>query len=138
MLVIEGRSEQESKRNLVLSGRNVADAFERGIAERIVDVVATADPVADKFRIAIIAEFKIPYNPSCSWVHVSLQLHHLLRQSLCQRVQRIVGALVTTFGARIGFNRVEGSAGPTDGIVIITEECAGCLNGGERYGDAGW
>jgi len=39
MLVVEVRSEQESKRNLVLSGRNVADAFEGGIAERIVDGV---------------------------------------------------------------------------------------------------
>ena len=39
MLVVEGRSEQESKRNLVLCGRNVADPFEGGIAERIVDCV---------------------------------------------------------------------------------------------------
>ncbi len=39
MLVVEVRSEQESKRNLVLCRRNVADAFEGGIAERIVDCV---------------------------------------------------------------------------------------------------
>src|SRR3989442_1443605 len=47
MLVVEGRSEQESKRNLVLCGRNVADPFEGGIAERIVDweIVNTPCPV---------------------------------------------------------------------------------------------
>jgi len=39
MLIVEVRSEQESKRNLVLCGRNVADAFEGGIAKRVVDCV---------------------------------------------------------------------------------------------------
>src|SRR5437879_12829456 len=39
MLIVEVRSEQESKHNLVLCERNVADAFEGGIAKRGVDCV---------------------------------------------------------------------------------------------------
>ena len=89
-----------------------------------VDVLAASDPIADKFRVAIVAKLKGSYDPSRSRVHISLQLHHLFRQSLRQSIQEIVGALVTSFAAWIGFNRVEWSFGPVHGIVIITEDCA--------------
>ena len=47
-----------------------------------VDVLAAANPVADESRVAIVAELKVPYHPPSSRVHVRLQFHHLLRQSL--------------------------------------------------------
>jgi len=34
----------------------------------------------------------------------------------------LVGALVTTFRAWVGFNRVEGTVEPVNGILIITED----------------
>src|SRR5438445_705636 len=89
-----------------------------------VDVLAAAYAVADEFRVAIVAEFKVSYYPSCSRVHVGFQLHQLLRQALCQRIERIVGALVTPVGAWVGFHGVERSIGPVDSVVIVAEGCA--------------
>jgi hypothetical protein len=45
MLVVEVRSEQESKRNLVLSRGNIANAVKRRIAKRVVDCVVVEELV---------------------------------------------------------------------------------------------
>ena len=79
-----------------------------------VDIFAAGYTVADEFRITIVAELKVSYYPSCSRIHVSLQLHELLRQPLSQGIKGTVGALITTIGTRIGFNCVEGTLGPVD------------------------
>src|SRR5437870_13058368 len=87
-----------------------------------VDVLAAGYSIASKFRIAIIAEFQVSDHPSCSRIHIRLQLHHLFRQSLRQSIQGTIRALITTLHTRIGLNRVEGTIRPVHRIMIITEE----------------
>src|SRR5436309_11006600 len=116
----------EINRALIWKSRD-SDSFPASFLALVipgVDVLAAGDPVADEFRIAVVAELKVSYDPSRSRIHVSLQLHHLLRQSLRQSIQGTVRALVAAFATRLGFNRVEWTVGPVHGIVIITEDRA--------------
>ena len=63
MLIVEGRSEQKSKRNLALSRRNVADPFERGIAERIVDCVIVKKLMRSRHRASCHVAQLLGYLP---------------------------------------------------------------------------
>src|SRR5438309_3302405 len=74
------------------------DSFPAGFLVLVIpgiDVLAAGYPVTDKFSITIIAQFKIPDNPSCSRIHIRLQLHHLLRQTLRQSMKRAIRTTVT-------------------------------------------
>src|SRR5438445_7302148 len=116
------------------------DSFPAGLLVLVIpgiDVLAAGYSIASKFRITIIAQFKIPDHPSRSWIHISLQLHHLLRQALRQSIQGTIRTLITTLHTRIRFNCIEGTIRPVHRIMIITEERTRRLNRRERHSNPG-
>ena len=73
------------------------DAFPTGFFGLVVpgvDVLSGAYSVTYELCIAIVAYLQVSDNPSCSRIHVSLELDHLFRESLGQSVQRITRAMV--------------------------------------------
>src|SRR5437879_9969175 len=69
-----------------------------------IDVFSAGYSIASKFRITIIAELQVPDHPSCSRIHIRLQLDHLLLQSLRQTIQGIIITLITALHTMISLN----------------------------------
>ena len=107
------------------------DSFPAGLLVLVipgVDVLAAGYSIASKFRVTVIAELKVPDDPSCSRIHIRLQLYHLLGQSLRQSIQGTIRTLITALHTRIRLNCIEGTNGPVHRIMIITEERTGRLD----------